>query len=100
MTIRFATVGFAALLSIATFSTASAYTAEQEQLCTGDAMRLCSSEIPDVERVTACMVRQRAALSEGCRSVFRAPAPAAQAQPVNASRPLNLTPAKVKRPGA
>jgi hypothetical protein len=35
-------------------------------MCTGDAMRLCSSEIPDVERVTACMVQKRAQLSDGC----------------------------------
>lgn len=27
-----------------------AYTAEQQQLCTGDAMRLCSAEIPDEGR--------------------------------------------------
>jgi len=32
------------------------YTPEQEQACTGDAFRLCSAEIPDVGRVTACMV--------------------------------------------
>ena len=41
-------------------SVSHAYTQEQEQMCTGDAMRLCSSEIPDVDRVTACMIRQRA----------------------------------------
>ena len=35
-----------------------------EQMCTGDAMRLCASEIPDVERVTACMVQKRAQLSD------------------------------------
>ena len=30
-----------------------AYTAEQQQACTGDAFRLCSSEIPSIERITA-----------------------------------------------
>jgi hypothetical protein len=44
--------------------------AEQRRLCTGDAMRLCSTEIPNVELVTACMRKQKASLSEGCRSVF------------------------------
>jgi len=75
-----------------------AYTPEQEQMCTGDAMRLCSSEIPDVERVTACMIQKRALLSDGCKAVFRKePAPAT---PVNyapsakPSKPLNLTPHK------
>ena len=32
-----------------------AYTFEQEQMCSGDAMRLCASEIPNVARITACM---------------------------------------------
>ena len=48
-----------------------AYTSEQAQKCTGDAMRLCGAEIPDVDRITACMVKKRAQLSEGCRAVFR-----------------------------
>jgi hypothetical protein len=43
---------------------------DQRQLCTGDVFRLCSSEIPSVARITACMHRQRASLSEGCRRVF------------------------------
>lgn len=46
---------------------------DQRRLCTGDVFRLCSSEIPDVDRITACMRRQRASLSEGCRSVFGKP---------------------------
>jgi glycerol-3-phosphate dehydrogenase len=77
-----------------------AYSAEQEQLCTGDAMRLCGSEIPDVERVTACMIRQRASLSEGCKSVFQpapAAAPVAYHPPAGRpSKPINLVPARVK----
>jgi hypothetical protein len=39
-------------------------------MCTGDAFRLCSSEIPDVSRVTACMMQRRASLSAGCRAVM------------------------------
>jgi hypothetical protein len=46
---------------------------DQRRLCTGDVLRLCSSEIPDRERITACMHRQRASLSEGCRKVFGKP---------------------------
>jgi hypothetical protein len=46
---------------------------DQRRLCTGDVFRLCSSEIPSVERITACMHRQRASLSEGCRRVFGKP---------------------------
>jgi len=44
--------------------------AQKRRLCTGDAMRLCMNEIPNVELVTACMRNQRASLSEGCKSVF------------------------------
>ena len=90
----------ATIFTLAALSTvANAYTDEQQQMCTGDAMRLCSSEIPDVERVTACMVQKRAQLSDGCKAVFRYVPPAA-ATPVNyapsakPSKPLNLTPHK------
>ena len=86
--------------ALAALSTAAlAYTAEQQQMCTGDAMRLCASEIPDVDRVTACMVQKRAQLSDGCKAVFQYVPPAATT-PVNyapaakPSRPLNLTPHK------
>ena len=48
-----------------------AYTAEQQRLCSDDAMRLCSADVPDVDRITTCMQRRRALLSEGCKSVFR-----------------------------
>jgi hypothetical protein len=46
---------------------------DQRQACTGDVFRLCASEIPSVERITACMRRQRASLSDGCRRVFGKP---------------------------
>jgi hypothetical protein len=47
---------------------------DQRRLCTGDVLRLCASEIPNVQRISACMRKQRASLSEGCRSVFGKPA--------------------------
>jgi hypothetical protein len=60
-------------ISVATSLTAlanpsCAFTAEAQPQCTGDAFRLCSSEIPDIGRITACMVKNRASLSSGCRS--------------------------------
>jgi hypothetical protein len=74
-----------------------AYSAEQEQLCSGDAMRLCSSEIPDVDRVTACMIEKRASLSEGCKSVFHAPTPVSyHPASIRPSKPVNLVPAKIR----
>ena len=62
-------LGFAAVVSVA--STPSfAYTAEAQQMCTGDAFRLCSSEIPNIPKITACMIKHRADLSPGCRAVM------------------------------
>jgi hypothetical protein len=76
-----------------------AYTQEQEQMCTGDAMRLCSADIPDVDRITACMIRNRALLSEGCKAVFHMEPPT-RTMPANytpagkPARPLNVDPHK------
>ena len=47
-----------------------AFSSEAQQMCSGDAMRLCSSEIPDIPRITACMVRNKAQVSPGCRAVM------------------------------
>ena len=49
-------------------------TPEQQQACQPDAMRLCSEFVPDVDRITACMVKNRMRLSQPCRAVFTAPA--------------------------
>ncbi|MBR0718779.1 hypothetical protein [Bradyrhizobium liaoningense] len=96
-TIRNCTMLAAATFVLGTLSTASyAYTQEQEQMCTGDAMRLCSSEIPDVDRVTACMIRNRAQLSDGCKAVFRSEPAATPANysPAKTSKPMNIDPHK------
>jgi hypothetical protein len=93
----------ATAMTFAFMSTANAYTQEQEAMCTNDAFRVCGSEIPDVERVTACMVRNKSQLSAGCRAVMDASAPpAASYQPVSgkAAKPMNLVPQKTKRAGA
>jgi hypothetical protein len=97
-TIRTGKLAITTAFAFALLTSASqAYT--PEQMCTGDAMRLCGSEIPDVERVTACMIQKRAQLSDGCKAVFQYQPPAA-ATPVSyapsakPSKPLNLTPHK------
>ena len=68
----------AANLMILILSSASvdAGNAEQQRACQHDALAFCSSEIPDVERITACMVRNLKKLSPECRVQFRRPAPA------------------------
>lgn len=65
-------LGVAAVASLCALpATGWAYTMEQQQACMGDAFRLCSSEIPDVEAVRACMIRRQTELSAGCRVYFR-----------------------------
>ena len=98
-TMRACKMLIATSFALAAMSTAAlAYTAEQQQMCTGDAMRLCTTEIPDVDRITACMVQKRAQLSDGCKAVFQYVPPTAT--PVNyapaarPAKPLNLTPHK------
>ena len=69
-------IKIAALFALATAATALsaspslAFSQEAQQMCTGDAMRLCGHEIPNVQRITACMHRQRANVSAGCRAVM------------------------------
>ena len=72
-----------------------AYTPEQEQACSGDALRLCGPEVPDVDRITACMIRNQSQLSPGCR-VFFGPEP--EVTPVAAGRPLSIRPASSRKP--
>ena len=47
-----------------------AFSSEAQQMCTGDAMRLCGHEVPNVQRITACMARNRSQVSPGCRAVM------------------------------
>jgi hypothetical protein len=61
---------FAASLSALSSSPSFAFTAEAREMCTGDAFRLCSSEIPNIPAITACMYKHKAELSTGCRTVM------------------------------
>jgi hypothetical protein len=68
----------AAALVVVTVSHASARdgTAQQRRACEHDALAFCSSEIPNVDRITACMVNNLNKLSPPCRAQFRQPAAA------------------------
>jgi hypothetical protein len=78
-------------------SPGQAYTPEQEQACTGDAFRLCSAEIPDVARVTACMAAKKSQLSPVCRAQFRPdPEPSAAAGEPTSIRPVARKPVTSK----
>lgn len=75
---------------------------EQQMACTPDVWRLCSDQIPDTNRIVACLQQNTSQLSSGCRAVFQsnnqaqppaprgrvAPAPRYNAPPVQ-PRPYN-----------
>ena len=45
-------------------------TMEQQMACTPDVWRLCSDQIPDTNRIVACLQQNTPQLSSACRSVF------------------------------
>lgn len=69
-------LAFTAAIALQT-SPGLAFSSEAQQMCSADAMRLCSSEIPDISRITACMVRNKSHVSPGCRAVMNREAAAA-----------------------
>jgi hypothetical protein len=60
----------AASLSALSTTSSFAFSAEAQQMCTSDAFRLCSSEIPNIPKITACMMKHRSDLSSSCRAVM------------------------------
>lgn len=73
MSHSFRQIGFAVAFASSALilpTVANAYTAQDQQMCTNDAFRLCSAEIPNVSRITACMIQHKSELSPGCRAVM------------------------------
>ena len=52
---------------------AIAYSQEDVEACTPDAMRLCMHAIPSASRVTECLVQNKKQLSAACTIVFNRP---------------------------
>jgi len=67
--IAFAVAGITAVTTLVS-SESFAFSAEAQQMCTGDAFRLCSSDIPNIPAVTACMIKNRSSLTPSCRAVL------------------------------
>jgi hypothetical protein len=44
---------------------------EQEKACRADAMKFCSAEIPNKDKITACMKQHKSELSPGCQAMFK-----------------------------
>ena len=51
-------------------------TMEQQLACTPDVFRLCGEQIPDVNRIVACLRQNTPQLSGRCRAVFESNADA------------------------
>lgn len=45
-------------------------TLQQQLACTGDVLSLCGDQIPDTNRIVACLRQNTPQLSDGCRAVF------------------------------
>jgi len=60
---------------------------EQQMACTPDVMRLCSDQIPDVNRIVACLRQNTDLLRSSCRAVFE----------TNASTPQQSAPRSQQR---
>ena len=65
-----AALGLALMLASAGSASAFQGTPEQRRACTPDVYRLCAGEIPNVRAITACLQRQKANLSPGCRAAM------------------------------
>lgn len=44
---------------------------EQSKACRGDAMHFCAAEIPNEDKITACMKQHVDELSPACRAMFK-----------------------------
>ena len=90
------TLGLAFSVSSIAASSGFAYSSRAQQMCMGDAMRLCSSEIPNISRIIACMRRNKANVSAGCRAVMEQEDPASRPKPVQAASTEQKPPATAR----
>ncbi|MGH6738994.1 MAG: hypothetical protein ACREDY_08180, partial [Bradyrhizobium sp.] len=63
-------------------------TPDQQMACTPDVFRLCGAQIPDANRIVACLRENTALLSSPCRAVFESSGRASQPPPGRAARPV------------
>ncbi len=76
-----------------------AYTPEQQQACSPDAMRLCGDFVPNVDAITACMIQKKAQLSPQCRVFFRqGPEPAEARAARKSTKPAKASKKKKTEP--
>jgi hypothetical protein len=71
-------------------------TFEQQMACTPDVWRLCGAQIPDADRIVACLRQNAPQLSGPCRAVFESNA--SVQQPLVPPRGRALVPPRQPRP--
>jgi hypothetical protein len=68
-----AILGLLATSTLALTPAAAEVSAQVQQACTPDVMRLCNQFVPDVAKITACMNRNRSNVSQACREAIHPP---------------------------
>ena len=68
---KFSAIAF--MITIMVPLPALAYTQNDADACTPDAMRLCWNAIPDASRITQCLAQNKQQLSPACSNVFNRP---------------------------
>jgi hypothetical protein len=63
-------------------------TMQQQMACTPDVFRLCGVQIPDVNRIVACLQQNAPQLSAPCRAVFDSSDSATNPPPPNSPQPV------------
>lgn len=86
-----------ALAMLVQCGVAQAYTQEQQQACTPDAMRLCGEFVPNVDAITACMIQKKSQLSPQCAVFFRRGPEPSEASSVRAGKPMSIKPTAAKK---
>jgi hypothetical protein len=67
-------IAFAFLLTLVSFAgSASAVTPEEQQACQDDAFKFCDAQIPDEDKVKACLIANLRKLSPACKKMFSRP---------------------------
>ncbi len=79
--LKLSTLAFLAMMAAPL--AANAYTQEDADACTPDAMKLCQNAIPDAGRVAQCLVQNKRQLSPACAVVMSRPHDASANRPRN-----------------
>ena len=97
---KFSAIAF--IITITAPLSAVAYTQNDADACTPDAMRLCWNAIPDASRITQCLAQNKQKLSPACSNVFNRPRDASvdRERPVERITGLSIDRTKLDRQAA